>query len=150
MREHFLDQREPVPTLPPRFRVTQENPKPDLVFYGVPANLDAIYAIAEDHLRGQGIAFEDNPSLIYLAVSLLNEACDVMHITAHRPICPYNNDDEWVVALYNNRNMARRGFPNEAEETRLVQIIQDMLHQPERPPKLWFWAQFDHSVQPIH
>ena len=152
MREHYFDQREPQSTLPPRFEVTKENPKPELVFYGIPANIDAIYAIAEEHYRKNGIPFLADPLMFYAAMDLINEACGSAdkHITAHLPACSYNDDNDWVVALYNNHNMARRGFPDRVKEDRYVEIIRKMLHQPERPPKLWFWAQEQTSAQPIH
>ena len=115
MRDNFIDQREPAAELPPRFFPVQGRPKQDLILYGIPANIDEIYAIAENDLRAKGIPFEDDPRLFYAALKIINEACGVGHITAHRPMCPFDADRNWLVALYTNRNMARLGFPSRRE-----------------------------------
>ena len=150
MREHFLDQREPVPILPPRFQLTAENPKADLVLYGIPVNVDAIYAIAENHYREKGIPFEPDNIMFYVAMTLINDACGVDHITAHAATCPYDDDRNWVIALYNNRNMTSRQFPDPEKEDRFVDIILKLLRQTDKPPKLWIWARDQECIQNIY
>ena len=88
----------------------------------------------------------DVSCMLHYVNLLMNTFCDVDFLRVSRPAVSYSYYCDWMIVFYTNRNIRQDDSIDTQKEDELVHLLHKLLRLPEKPPKLWFWADMGESV----